>query len=142
DGCFCFWSIIIVERHLKKMLGNQVIWKFPGVQFILALVTFLLTCLTWVFFRANSFSQAINIISSMLNLSFQTATISISKPSILITVTIIFSMLGIHWLFRNKTIEEIFEKTPWWCVSIILAFMLYAIATVQGEDRSFIYFQF
>ncbi|MEH2048726.1 MBOAT family O-acyltransferase [Nostoc sp.] len=133
---------LVIERYLKKLLGNQVIWKFSGVRFLLGLLTFGLTCLTWVFFRANSFAQAMNIISAMFNLSSQPATINVSRQSLLTTLAIIFSMLGIHWLFRDKTLKEITQKSPWWVTSIALAAMLYAIATLHAEDRSFIYFQF
>jgi alginate O-acetyltransferase complex protein AlgI len=133
---------LVVERYLKQILGNQVICKFYGVRLMLALLTFALTCLTWVFFRANSFAQAMNIISAMFNLSSQPATINVSKESLLTTGAIIFSMLGIHWLFRDKNLEEVIHQSPWWVTSIALAAMLYAIATLHAEDRSFIYFQF
>jgi len=133
---------LVVERYLKKILGHQVIWKFSGVRLLLALFTFALTCLTWVFFRANSFTQALNIIRAMFNLSSQPAIINISKQSLLTTVAIILAMLGIHLLFRDKSLEEITKSFPWWVTSLALTAMLYAIATLHAEDRSFIYFQF
>jgi alginate O-acetyltransferase complex protein AlgI len=43
---------------------------------------------------------------------------------------------------RERTLEDIVVKLPWWTVASGLAVMMYAIATLPGEDRSFIYFQF
>jgi hypothetical protein len=34
------------------------------------------------------------------------------------------------------------ERLPWWMRSVLLATMLFAIITMPGEDRAFIYFQF
>ena len=81
-------------------------------------------------------------ISAMFYISYGQTVNMLSKEALITSLGVVFCIIVIHWLFRNKTLEEIVEKTPWWCTSIILAFMLYAIATVQGEDRSFIYFQF
>jgi len=133
---------LIVERYLKKTFGHQAIWQSSGMRLLLGLLTFILTCLTWVLFRASSLTQATNIITSMLHFSSQAPTIDISNGSLLKTIAIIFSMLGIHWLFRDKSLEEITHKSPWWITSIALAVMLYAIATLHAQDRSFIYFQF
>jgi D-alanyl-lipoteichoic acid acyltransferase DltB (MBOAT superfamily) len=132
----------VLERKLKQLFGHYSVWEYSVVKIILSLLTFGLICITWVFFRASSFTQAINIVSAMFYISYgQTITI-LSKEALVTSLAVVFCILVIHWFLRNKTLEEIAEKTPWWCTSIILAFMLYAIATVQGEDRSFIYFQF
>ncbi|BAY66032.1 membrane bound O-acyl transferase MBOAT family protein [Calothrix brevissima NIES-22] len=133
---------LVLERTLKKVLGHYSIWKYSGVQLLLSLVTFGLICVTWVFFRANSFTQAMNIINAMVHITSKPANIVLSQQSLITTLAVIFAILVIHWLFREKTLEEIVQQTPWWAISIALATMLYAIATLQGEDRSFIYFQF
>jgi len=133
---------LVLERKLNQLFGHYSVWEYSVVKIILSLLTFGLICITWVFFRASSFTQAINIVSAMFYISYgQTITI-LSKEALVTSLAVVFCILVIHWFLRNKTLEEIAEKTPWWCTSIILAFMLYAIATVQGEDRSFIYFQF
>ncbi len=133
---------LVLERTLKKQFGHYSIWRYSGSQLLLSLVTFGLICVTWVFFRANSFRQAINIINAMVGITSASATIVLSKESLLTSLAVTLCILIVHWLFKDKTLEEIAEKTPWWLISIALAFMLYAIATFQGEDRSFIYFQF
>ena len=52
------------------------------------------------------------------------------------------SLLGLHWVMRNRRIEEVAEAWPWWIRSLVLAGLLVGIVVLSGEDRAFIYFQF
>lgn len=133
---------LIGERFLRNWLGHQRIWKHAIIRFLLALLTFLLVCITWVFFRANSFEQAVNVVAAMLALSPSPATLSLSSSSVVTSVAVVGSIVCIHWVLREHFLESIVEKLPWWIISLSLAGMLYAIVTLPGEDRSFIYFQF
>ena len=135
-------TYLIGERLLKEKFGNYKIWQTRVAQWGLGLLTFVLICITWVFFRADSFQQAGTIILAMVGLSTETVSITIGKKSIAICLAVISSILGIHWFLRDSTVEQLVAKTPWYWRSIALALMLYAIATLHGEDRSFIYFQF
>lgn len=133
---------LVGERLLKETLGKHKFWQTNFAQVGLGLLTFILICITWVFFRADSFQQAGSIILAMVGLSTETASITIGKKSIAICLGVISSILGIHWLMKNLTVEQAVMKLPWWVTSIALAVMLYAIATLNRESRSFIYFQF
>jgi alginate O-acetyltransferase complex protein AlgI len=133
---------LIGERLLTKSLGHYPIWKLPIVRFLLAILTFILVCFTWVFFRATSFEQATTILVAMLTFSSKSATLFLDGKSILTASGMMITIVGIHWLLKDRTLEDIAAKLPWWLVSAGLAVMLYAIATLPGEDRSFIYFQF
>ncbi|PNW62811.1 UNVERIFIED_CONTAM: acyltransferase, partial [Euhalothece sp. KZN 001] len=135
-------TYLIGERLLKEKFGNYKIWQTKAAQLGLGLLTFILICVTWVFFRADSFQQAGSIILAMVGLSTETVSITIGKQSIAICLGVISSILGIHWLMRDSTVEQLAIKMPWYWRSIALALMLYGIATLHGEDRSFIYFQF
>ena len=55
---------------------------------------------------------------------------------------VIGSMLAIHWLLRDSSVEEADERLPWWVRGVILAAMIVAMVTMSGDDRAFIYFQF
>jgi alginate O-acetyltransferase complex protein AlgI len=133
---------LIGERLLTKSLGHYSIWKHPFVRFLLAIFTFILVCFTWVFFRATSFEQATTILVAMLTFSSKSATLLLDSKSILTASGMMITIIGIHWLLKDRTLEDIVAKLPWWLISSSLAVMLYAIATLPGEDRSFIYFQF
>ena len=133
---------LIGERLLTKSFGHYSIWKVPVVRFSLAILTFILICFTWVFFRATSFEQATNILVAMLTFSSKSATLLIDGKSILVASGTMITIVGIHWRLKDLNLEDIIAKLPWWVISCGLAGMLYAIATLPGEDRSFIYFQF
>jgi alginate O-acetyltransferase complex protein AlgI len=135
-------SYLIGERWLSKSLGHYSIWQQPLMRLLLALGTFILVCFTWVFFRASSFEQAIDILAAMLNVSNRSATLLLDSKAIVTAVGMTIAILFVHWQLKDRTLEEFVAKLPWWLVSVSLAGMLYAIATLPGEDRSFIYFQF
>ncbi|WP_310414078.1 MBOAT family O-acyltransferase [Chamaesiphon sp. OTE_8_metabat_110] len=133
---------LIGERLLTKALGHHAVWKIPVIQFLLAIFTFISICFTWVFFRANSLEQATSIVTAMLAVSAKPATLVLEKKAILTATSTIVVIFLIHWRLKELNIEDIIAKLPWWVVSVGLSVMLYAIATLPGEDRSFIYFQF
>lgn len=133
---------LVAERSLKSHFGHLSIWQQTSVRWLLSLLTFGLICISWVFFRAQSFSQAWEILSAMFMLSSQPATLSMSLLSLATVFGIMILMLGLHWCCRDQTLESIVQRVPWWSISVGMAMMAYAITTLPGEDRSFIYFQF
>ncbi len=133
---------LIGERLLTKSIGHYSIWQRPIIRFSLAILTFILICFTWVFFRATSFTQATTILTALLTFSSKSATLLLDSKSILIASGVMLIIFCIHWRLKESKLEDIVSKLPWWIVSTGLAGMLYAIATLPGEDRSFIYFQF
>lgn len=144
---FVFWGglhglYLIGEQILARKFGHHQFWKYAPVQLFLALLTFILVCFTWVFFRATSFEQALNVIAAMLGISSVPATITLNNSSLIAALVVVGTIVSIHWLFRKHFLESLMRKLPWWSISFGLASMMYAIATLPGEDRSFIYFQF
>lgn len=106
-----------------------------------AALTFGLVCVAWVFFRATSFSQAFELLQSMLFLSSGGERVLEPGDTLLVAATTAV-LLGVHWGMRNRSIEELAERTPWWLRGLALGAMLVALVLMQGEDRAFIYFQF
>jgi alginate O-acetyltransferase complex protein AlgI len=121
--------------------GPDLTGKKPA-GFLYALLTFLLICITWVFFRSATFGQAWTLLRSM---SGQTppagppllATVDIIKVMLVISLMLIF-----HWVMRNTTVLKTAGKMAWWQVSIVWSVMLILIILSQGTSKAFIYFQF
>ena len=78
-------------------------FSFPGIinnklsrQFLLALITFFLVNVTWVFFRADSFDTAWRLLASMFGRSPDgiaiLSTISMVKVTVVVTL-----MVMTHW---------------------------------------------
>lgn len=113
----------------------------PGIKEVFQMtLTFSLTVLAWIFFRANNIKHALNYISGIFSGSL------FSKPTI--TPTILFLLISIFLLIEWQGREEEFAlaklgakwKAP-------LRFALYysvivAIFIFSGEKQQFIYFQF
>jgi alginate O-acetyltransferase complex protein AlgI len=110
-------------------------------NFLLALITFFLVNITWVFFRAQDFTTAWRILGSMFrkldNAGAVLPTLNMLKVSV-----VVIGMVATHWFMRNTTVLEVAQKTRWWIVGIVWTVMLLAIMLSQESSSSFIYFQF
>lgn len=109
-------------------------------NFFLALLTFFLVNVTWVFFRSADFTTAWRLLSSMFGLSGGAAvlpTLDMIKVSVVVTL-----MVATHWFMRDTTVLEVAKKMKWWLVGIIWAVMLILLVLSQESSSSFIYFQF
>jgi len=119
------------ERNHPKNLRN----------FILALCTFFLVNVTWVFFRAPDFSSAWRILRSMfINLPKGTPVLSYLDIYRVAIITVILVIA--HWLMRNTMVLKVVGKMPWWLLGITWSIMILLIMLSQNATSSFIYFQF
>jgi D-alanyl-lipoteichoic acid acyltransferase DltB (MBOAT superfamily) len=119
----------------------EVLKKKNISNFMLALLTFFLINVTWVFFRAPDFTSAWHMLSSMFSRVPKGAelltTMSIIKISVIIFFVVIF-----HWLMRNTRVLVVAEKLPWWLLGLIWSVLLMLLILSQESGSSFIYFQF
>jgi len=115
----------------NKTLGN----------FIIALFTFFLVNVTWVFFRAADFTTAWRMLRAMFGQMENGINVLPSLDIIKITVVIILTIV-LHWLMRNTTVLQVAQKTKWWVLGSTWAFLIIAIIVSQKTGGSFIYFQF
>jgi hypothetical protein len=111
------------------------------MAFIYALFTFFLINVTWVFFRAGTFSQAWTMLGSMFGIIKDgeplLTTLAIIKVWVIVTLMVI-----VHWWMRNTSVLQLAQKIPWYLLAIVWALMLMALALSQESSSSFIYFQF
>ncbi|MEW6355233.1 MAG: MBOAT family O-acyltransferase [Planctomycetota bacterium] len=144
---FVFWGglhgmFLVVEYVVTTIVRESDFWLKLPVRIALAFVTYLLCCVAWVFFRAHSFGQAFTLLGSMLHVLPTEGPGVLDRARIAAVLGITIAMLGIHWVMRDSSLEEIANRCPWWLKGLILAGLMIAIMTVSGEDRAFIYFQF
>jgi D-alanyl-lipoteichoic acid acyltransferase DltB (MBOAT superfamily) len=98
--------------------------------------------IAWVFFRAESFSQAWNILGAMLNplQSGLAAAAGIHERAY-----IFLGLVGLRELYLWLGLDSSrFARSSWWryLEPPMLAFMLWASVFLRGEGSAFIYFQF
>jgi D-alanyl-lipoteichoic acid acyltransferase DltB (MBOAT superfamily) len=132
-------SYLIGERAVKARMGQWPVWECRELRLILAILTFLLVSITWVFFRAESFKTAGLIIHAMFGGSAWTSSVSNRMYA---SVTGMLALLFIHWKLRESSLEHVFSKMSDRTISIVVALALIAIVIVKENSRGFIYFQF
>jgi alginate O-acetyltransferase complex protein AlgI len=129
---------LVVERFLKSKISLQ-INAING--FIFALLTYFLVNITWVFFRAQDFGQAIQVLAAMffIDTGGEKVLQHINLWIIFILIPVLFVT---HWVMRNTSVKEVASKSPQWVVGVVWAVMFILIALAQGTGEQFIYFQF
>lgn len=129
------------ERWIREKTGVAGDPAGTWNRLALALLTYFLVNITWVFFRAEDFPGAARVLRGMFGFATEPAavlpTIHMIKVGVLVTGIVVT-----HWLMRRRTIEEVVSQTPWWLTGLIAALMLFAVITAQGSGEAFIYFQF
>ena len=104
------------------------------------LFTFLLVALAWVFFRAESVGQALEILGKVFSSSlFEGSKLIPERLSLAVAIFVL-----IEWFGRRDeyALERLFLNWPKvirWAIYLVLAVL---ILIYQGPKQGFIYFQF
>ncbi len=132
---------LAVERYLTERFPGRRIGTTLGSRIALALLTYVLVNITWVFFRARDFPSAWRLLQSMAGIAGKAEKVLYWNG--LLEVSVVTAvMLVAHWRLRDTTLEAVVERTPAWIVGAIWAAMVFAVITTQGSGNAFIYFQF
>jgi len=147
---FIIWGLLNALYIMPSIIFNtnrnnlEIVAKgkfLPSFKEIAAIgLTFALTVLAWIFFRAENIGHALSYISGIFTKSlFSMPTI---KPYVLFGLIFIFIL--IEWLGRENqyAIEKLGLKAPrlikWaFYYALVLAILFFA-----GSEQQFIYFQF
>ncbi len=120
--------------HIRKTSPYYITYK--------TLITFLLVLLAWVFFRADSFNEAILIIRKILSFS---GSLFFGNPS-----NLIFSLIGIISLiavdfkreYYNSSLSILNSKYPYVRIAGIVFLVITILLVGVLDGGQFIYFQF
>jgi alginate O-acetyltransferase complex protein AlgI len=130
-----------VERFLTERLSGSRL-STAGVSRVgLALLTYVLVLVTWVFFRARDFPSAWRLLGSMFGVAGEGKKV-LYWIGIIEVAAVTAVMLAAHWRMRDTTLEAVVERTPAWAIAVLLTLMAFAVITTQGSGNAFIYFQF
>lgn len=153
---FVLWGGIhgaaqIIENRIKETVGltreKEKTISRP-VKFLLTLVTFCIVSYAWMFFRANSISEALYIVRSMFtdfNLQDAMAQMTMSNKSVIkTTAAIVLLLVYDHFNERGDLLLKMNKmKAPArWVVYIASAILVIALKTHNTEVQEFIYFKF
>jgi alginate O-acetyltransferase complex protein AlgI len=132
---------LAVERWLRTRTGVAGDPASGWSRLALALLTYALVNLTWVFFRAADFVSAARILKGMAGLAPDAAPI-LPTMFVVKVIAIVTAIVATQWLMRDRTLEDVVARTPWWVTALACAAMLFAVTITQGSGEAFIYFQF
>ncbi len=116
---------------------NRLLPKFREIGQML--VTFSLTCLAWIFFRADSVTVALDYLKRLfIDLSFGIEYLSIERYNVEM-VLIILILIVFEWF--NRTHEHPFHgRWKWFKITAVILMLL--TLGVYSNEQDFIYFQF
>ncbi len=132
-------SYLAAERWLRgRFAGYR---PGPIMLFALALLTYALINITWVFFRAKTFGGAWTMLRGMFGFNATAQPILSSSHVIPVTV-IVAGIVATHWMMRACTLEQMLARQHPVPLAVGLGLMAFAIVAAQGAGNAFIYFQF
>lgn len=151
---FIIWGALNALYFLPLLLSNKnrshmeiVAAKsiFPNVkELFLILGTFSLTVLTWIFFRAENVTHAINYLSSIFSSSLFSFPLFSGMTKAFETLIFIAVFILIEWIGRKDqyAIERIFLNNKRLIRHLFYYSIVIAIIFFGGSEQEFIYFQF
>ena len=142
-----FLPLLLLNKnrvHTTDVVAQNSI--FPTIkEFFQISITFFLTVIAWIFFRAENITTAISYLSKL----FSKSLISIPKfdnmtLALVTSILIIFFMI-VEWFGREKqfaieALENSFPKIVRWTFYSFIIFLIGMYS--QTEETPFIYFQF
>lgn len=154
-----FYQIFgIITKPTRLTIYQKLDFKTKAFSWHLGkiLFTFTLVCFAWIFFRAQSVTQAVSIITAILT-TFDIRTFSVkallslglSIPQFLILGAAIVTMFLVNMLEHTKSTELdslLMNQNIWfrWTVMFILIMTVFLFGVYGNEyvPQQFIYFQF
>ena len=156
DWTFIVWGLIhgfySVFSLITKNTGQQIALKaglarYPKMHGLFQLaVTFTFVTFAWIFFRANSLSDAVYVVANLFrgwSLNFSGVNIGVGWFGLFYAFGLIFFLEFIHMMQRHVGMRQFLSEKPLWMRWLIYLILILAILLlgVFGENV-FIYFQF
>jgi D-alanyl-lipoteichoic acid acyltransferase DltB (MBOAT superfamily) len=135
-----FLPSLLLGTNRNNMETAELHWDFNSIKvFFSILSTFSITCIAWIFFRANSIEIAFNYIGKIFtNGNFAPQFLENQRYNIGM-ILLIFVFVLVEWNNRYK-IEPISGKYSWLKLTLCLLTII-ALGT-YADYKEFIYFQF
>ncbi|MEO0731829.1 MAG: MBOAT family O-acyltransferase [Bacteroidota bacterium] len=143
-----FLPLLLSNRNRKNLAvaaGAPGQWFPDWREFLSILLTFLLVCFTWIFFRADSITAATHYVERIfVTPFFATNPLAISQTQNFLFLPMIGLLLGLEWVARRdqhalQTLGLSWPRSLRWVMYLGLSLTLLIFS---GSDQEFIYFQF
>lgn len=146
-NAFYFLPLMLSDKnrdHLSVVAKGKVFPTFKEVSQIA--VTFGLTVLAWIFFRAENIAHAIEYLSGMFSSSLFSAPDIEGKREALLRIALIIIFMMVEWFGREQkyaieNMDKILRRSLRWVCYILIIVSIYIFGN-NSESIEFIYFQF
>ncbi len=151
---FIFWGALNAVYFLPLLLTKnnrnhmEIVAKgrhLPTItEFGLIILTFSLTVLTWIFFRAENIGHAFNYLATIFSGSLFTIPSFYGASRSVVTLALIFCFVLIEWAGREQQYAIARLGYKWkqpFKYALYYAF-IFLILWFGGKEQQFIYFQF
>jgi alginate O-acetyltransferase complex protein AlgI len=132
-------TYLIAERRMRSSFRHY--RPGPIGLFGMAVLTYFLVNITWVFFRAKDFGTAWTVLRGMSGFN-TTAKPILPTVFIVSTGIVVGALVALHWYMRERTLESVVSRLPEPVLAVAWGLMAFAIVISQGSGNAFIYFQF
>lgn len=142
---FVIWGALhgiyqVIYLQYKKLI-NPEDTKNKIRQFINILSVYFLVTFAWIFFRANSFNQAIEYINKIIDFDFSLNLVQVSAEkgplNLAISISVIVLLYLSYLLPKNLSFKRDFSHITFNVITILIIFLI----GTNGKAE-FIYFQF
>ena len=130
-----------IERFVRGRVAGKSWTRSRVTRLLTMLTTYLLVTLAWVLFRAPDFATAGHLLASMFGREDQGLMV-VKTVDIILTLVTVAGLLAMSWALRDRMIEDVLGRIPWWLGGMAWALLLIIIIITQGGGDAFIYFQF
>jgi alginate O-acetyltransferase complex protein AlgI len=139
-------ALLGIERWLRGLLGPRqhqpsAVSRSKISSALAMLGTFLVVTITWVFFRAGSFTEAWHMLSCMAGVT-TSQRVSLYASDIIAVWLIIGLTLAVQWRLRTTSLEAVVSAAPAGSIVVAWSCMFFALIAERGAGDAFIYFRF
>jgi D-alanyl-lipoteichoic acid acyltransferase DltB (MBOAT superfamily) len=142
-----FLPLLLLNKNRININSITIEHFFPNIyDFMSIITTFFITCLGWIFFRAETLGHAFSYIRGIFSPTLFSIPVFDGRMRALITILLIICFVVIEWFGRSNSfaIEKIFfrsHKFFRWVFYYVLIFVI-IICYIYTVPQDFIYFQF
>jgi D-alanyl-lipoteichoic acid acyltransferase DltB (MBOAT superfamily) len=132
---FLIWGALhglglIANRGLEQVLW----WRERCPRLAKRLVVFVFVCFAWVFFRAESLGQAVEILQRIFTTGW-------ADPQMPLLLLLLVVSVWVYQFVHESPLRAWLEKSPV-KVALAVAMILWMLLFAPGGGEPFIYFQF
>ena len=96
----------------------------------------------WVWFRAESVTQAVYFTLKLIDFNAAVAGFSMISWQYKISLYVFFVVVFIHVVFKKISFADVIKKLNPVFLAILISFLMIFISLTPGASNAFIYFQF